>query len=83
MIKRSIKVIFTKKNKLFKTDDIDVNKMLVSKKEPYGKKSLFKYFIEYNDNDDIRPLCIKLPLMIWYAKYFESNNKTMSFKGHC
>ena len=43
------------------------------------KKYSFKYFIGYNDNDDIRPLCIKLPQMIGYAKYFDSN-KTMSFK---
>ena len=34
----------------------------------------------YNDNDDMRPLCIKLPQMIGYAKYFESNNNIMSFK---
>ena len=27
-----------KTKKLFKTDDIDVNKILVSKIEPYGKK---------------------------------------------
>ena len=69
---------FYKNKRLFKTDDIDVNKMLVSKKEPYDKKSSFKYFIGYDDNDVIRPLCIKLPQMIGYAKYFDSN-KTMSF----
>ena len=44
-----------------------------------SKKSSFKYFISYDDNDDIRPLCIKLPQMIGDAKYFENNN-TMSFK---
>ena len=71
---------FYKNKKLFKIDDIDINKILVSKKEPYGKKSSFKYFIGYDDNDDIRPLCIRLPQMIEYAKYFENNNKTMSFK---
>ena len=43
------------------------------------KKSSFKHFIGYNNNDDIRPLCIKLPRMIGYAKYFDSN-KTLSFK---
>ena len=32
-------------------DDIDVNKILVSKVEPYGTKNLFKYFIGYNAND--------------------------------
>ena len=29
---------FYRDKKLFKTDDINVNKILVSKKEPYGKK---------------------------------------------
>ena len=52
--KRVTKVIFTKK-KLFKIDDIDFNKILVSKKESYGTKYLLKYFIGYNDDDVIRP----------------------------
>ena len=44
MSKRSInfddkKSDFYKKNKkIFNIDDIDINKILVSKKEPYGKK---------------------------------------------
>ena len=70
---------FYKNKELFKMDDMDANKILVSKREPYGKKSSFKYFIGYNDNDNIRSLCIKLSKMIGYAKYFDSN-KTMSFK---
>ena len=60
-------------------DDIDPNKMLVSKKEPYGANKSVKYFIGYSDNDVIRPLCKMLPQMIGYAKSFNSN-KTMSFK---
>ena len=40
--------------------DLDLNKIIVSKKESYGKKNSLKYFIGYND-DVIRPLCIKLP----------------------
>ena len=43
------------------------------------KKSSFKYFLGYNDDDVIRPLCIKLPQMIGYVKHFDSN-KAMSFK---
>ena len=39
----------------------------------------FKYFIGYNDNDVIRPLCIKLPQMTGYVRKFEGNT-TMSFK---
>ena len=42
-------------------DDVDVNKILVSKKEPYGKHNSVKYFIGYNDDDVIRPLCLSLP----------------------
>ena len=44
------------------------------------KKNSFKYFIGYNHDDVIRPLCIKLTQMIGYVKYFD-NNKTMSFKA--
>ena len=32
-------------------EDIDVNNILVSKKESYGNKNSLKYFIGYNDND--------------------------------
>ena len=78
MIKRLIKVIFIKK-KTNQIDSADVNQILVSKKESYGKKDPFKYFIGYNDNDDIRPFCIKLHQMIGHAKYSDSN-KNMSFK---
>ena len=60
MIKKSTEALFIKTKKLFKIDDIDVNLILVSKKEPHGKKCSLKYFIGYNDNDDIRPLCVKL-----------------------
>ena len=43
------------------------------------QKNSFNYFIEYNDDNVIRSLCIKFPQMIGYVKYFESN-KAMSFK---
>ena len=70
---------FYKNKKVYKVDDIDVNKILVSKKEPYGTNKSIKHFIRYNDVDVIRPLYIKLPQMIGYVKCFDSN-KTMSFK---
>ena len=54
-------------------DDIDVNKTLVSKNEQYGKYNSFKYFIEYNDNDAIRPLCLKLSQMAGYINEFIEN----------
>ena len=79
IIRISIKVPFTKTKKLINIHDLDVNKILVSKKESYCTKNSLKYFIGYSDDDVIRPLCIKLPQMIGYVKHFDSN-KTMSFK---
>ena len=79
MSKRSARVASIKAKKLFNIYDINVNKILVSKKKPYGKKSSFKYFTRYNDQDYFGPLCIKLRQMIGYVKHFDSN-KTMSFK---
>ena len=70
---------FDKNKKITKIDDIDVNKILVSKKVSYGTKSSFKYFIRYNDNNVIRPLCVRLSQMTGYVKKF-SENATMSFK---
>ena len=77
--KKINKSSFYKNKKLFSLNDIDVNKILVSKKESYGTKNSLKYFIGYNDGDVIRPLCILLPQMTGYVKRFDSN-KTMSFK---
>ena len=70
---------FYENKKLFYIYDIEVDKILISKKWHYGKKTWFKYFLGYNDVDVIRPLCIKLPQMVGYVRYFDSN-KTMSFK---
>ena len=65
---------FYRNKKLFNILDLDVNKILVSKKESYGTKNSCKYIIGYNDDDDvIRPLCIKLPQIIAYVKNFDSN----------
>ena len=72
------KYTFFTSKRIYSTDDIDVNNILVSKKEPYGTKKIFKYFIGYNDNDVIRPLCIRFPQMTGYARKFDEN-ATISF----
>ena len=43
------------------------------------RKNSIKYFIGYNDDDVIRPLCIRLRQMIGFVKHFDSN-QTMSLK---
>ena len=77
--KKTNKSYLYKNKKLFNIHDLDFNKILFSKRESYGKKNSLKYFIGYNDDDVIRPLCIKLPQIISYVKNFDSN-KRMSFK---
>ena len=60
--------------KIFNIDDLDVNKILVSKKEQYGKHNSFKYFIGYNDNNVIRPLCLFFSQTTGEINKFDKNN---------
>ena len=46
---------------LFNMDGMDVNKILIFKKELYGKKSSFKYIIGYDGYNYFGPLCIMIP----------------------
>ena len=76
--KKIKKSIFYKNKAINNIEEIDVNNILVSKKESYGNKNSFKYFIGYNDNGNIRPLCIKLSQMTEYARKFDEKT-TVSF----
>ena len=74
------KINFYKKKKVFTIYDIYVDKILISKKEFYSKTRAFKYFLGFDDFDNVnRPSYIKLPQMIGYIKHFDSN-KAMCFK---
>ena len=67
--KKIKKNIFYISRKPFNLNDIDVNRILISKEVVYGTESSPKYFIGYFDEDDvIRPLLLKLPQMIGYLK---------------
>ena len=63
--KKSKKATSTKTKKIFNINDIDVNNILVSKKENYGKYNLLKYQIGYNHNDIFKPLYLQLPKNDW------------------
>ena len=56
---------------------INVNKIILSDKISFVKKD-FKYFIGYKVAQKIRPVCIFLPKMNAYRKYFDKT-KCMSF----
>ena len=77
--KKFLKSDFYKNKKINSIEDIDANKILVSKEESYGTKNSFKFFIGYNGNDVIRPFCIRLPQMTGHARKFDEN-ATMSFR---
>lgn len=47
-------------------DNVNIDKIKISNKFCFGKKS-FKYIIGYKDDDKIKPLCI---ILSWYAKSF-------------
>ena len=77
--KKIKKSTFYKNKKINKIDGINVNNILISKKEPYWTKNSLKYFTGYNDNDIIRPLCIRLSQMTGYVRKFNENT-TMPFR---
>ena len=60
-----------KAKKIFNIDDIDINIILVSKKEQYGKYNSSKYFIGYNDNGVIRPLYLFISQATGYINKFD------------
>ena len=59
---------------------IDINKVVASNKIK-GNNETSKYFIGYMDDiSGVTPLCIVLPQMSDYIKYFKNGGKNMSFK---
>ena len=60
---------------------VDTDKLVVSDKFKYSDNGSSKHFIGYLDDDDIiRPVCVILPQMSGYIKYFDDDGKNMSFK---
>ena len=59
-------------------DLINVDQIVVSDKFKHSDDG-FKYFIGYKEGEIVKPLCIILPQMSRYTKYFENRGKNMSF----
>ena len=61
-------------------NSVNANNIVVSCRIKHNDDG-FKYFIGYlHDDDVIRPLCIILPQMRGYIKYFDNGGKNISFK---
>ena len=57
---------------------VNVDLIVVSDKFKHSDDG-FKYFIGYQISGIVKPLCIILPQMRGYIKYFENEGKNMSF----
>ena len=62
------------------TYEVDIKKVVLSKKESYCNKDSFKFFTGYMHKGDAfpAPLCIKLSQMNKYSKCFHKNSKCMN-----
>ena len=67
---------FYKSKQAIDLDSVDTDKIVVPNKFRLSEES-FKYFIGYQEI--VKPLCIILPQMNAYIKYFENGRKNMSF----
>lgn len=51
--------------------------MVISDEFPFSKKAS-KYFVGYENNEEVTSLCVLLPKMRWYVKHFDGA-KAMCF----
>ena len=59
-------------------DSVDLDKIVVSSKWKINETT-YKYLCGYLNNDVIQPLCVTLPQMNGYIKYFDNGGKNMTF----
>ena len=59
-------------------DSVDIHKTVVSNKWKINDTT-YKYLCGHLNNDTIQPLCVILPQMNGYIKYFDDGGKNMSF----
>ena len=76
--KEVYKTKFYSSKQAISLDSIDLNKIVVSKKWKINDTT-YKYICGYLNNDTIQPLCVILPQMNGYIKYFDDGGKNMPF----
>ena len=57
---------------------VNIDQIVISDKFNHNNND-FKYFIGYQEDEIVKPLCIILPKMSGYIKYFEYGSPNMSF----
>ena len=74
----SIKKIKFADKEAISLDSVDLDKIVVSNKCKINE-STYKYLCGYLNNDVIQRLCVILPQMNGYIKYFDNGGKNMTF----
>ena len=69
---------FHKSKQPINLDLVNVDQIVISDKFKHSDDG-FKYFIGYKEGEIVKPLCIILPQISGYIKYFESGGKNVSF----
>ena len=69
---------FHRAKKAIDLDLVDTGKIVVSDRVKHSEEDS-KYFIGYQKNETVKPLCIILPQMNGCIIYFENGGKNMSF----
>ena len=69
---------FHKSKQLIDLMSVNVHQIVVSDKFKHNNEG-FKYFIGYQEGEIVKPLCIILPQISGYIKYFEYRGMNMSF----
>ena len=69
---------FHKSKQAIDSSLVIVHQLVVSDKFKHSEEG-YKYFIGYKEDEIVKPLCIILPQMSGYIKYFENGGKNMYF----
>ena len=69
---------FHKSKQAIDLDSVTTDKIVVSDKFKHSEEG-YKYFIGYQEDKIVKPLCIILPQMNGYIKYFDNGGKNVFF----
>ena len=69
---------FHRSKELIDLFSVNVDQIVVSGKFKHNNE-VFKHFIGYQEGKMLKPLCIILPQMSGYIKYFQNGGKTCLF----
>ena len=75
---RDNKKFFLKSKQPIDIRSVNVDQIVIFDKFKHNNEG-FKYFIGYQEDENVKPLCIILPQMSVYIKYFEYGGMNMSF----